>query len=399
MSTVDAIEIPDHHQARHLRIERRRKRSVLTGKGHGEPRYYKPVQSARTPVYRSRVTPDQAIAEAQKGEIRPVYLIVGEERIFADQVVTALKKKVTEGGIAGLNDDTMDAPGASVDAVLSVARTMPMMASRRWLLARNIESWDAQKEKKSDSKSKAASPLDSLLAFAEKAESTTVLVLVAAKLDKRRKLYTTAKKEGWLVSCETPQRSELPGWIIERTQAQGNQISRSVADLIAELAGPELSTVSDAVERLCLYVGAGNAVTDEAVSECVVRLRTASVWELVSAVGRRDAGESLRLLQDVYDPSDRGLRLIGVLAWATRQLIRFDHAIQSGMSSSDAAKAAGAPPFKARELSDQMRKMPPGALPRWLDSLRDADVALKGGSKRPPLSIVEQMVLDLCRAV
>lgn len=344
------------------------------------------------------MTPDQAISEAQKGQIRPVYLIVGEERLFADQVVSALKAKVTEGGIPGLNDDTMDAPGASVDAVLSIARTMPMMAKTRWLLARNIETWDAQKEKKADPKSKSLSPLDALLAYSERADPSTVLVLVAAKLDKRRKLYTTAKKEGWLVSCETPQRSELPGWIIEQTQARGNQISRNVADLIAELTGPELSTVSDAVERLCLYVGEGKPITDEAVSECVVRLRTASVWELVSAVGRRDAGESLRLLEDVYDPADRGLRLIGVLAWATRQLIRFDHAIKTGMSSSDAAKAAGAPPFKARELSDQVRKMPPGALPRWLDSLREADVALKGGSKRPPKAIVEQMLLDLCRA-
>ncbi len=219
------------------------------------------------------MTPDQAISEAQKGEIRPVYLIVGEERLLADQVVAALKKKATEGGIEGLNDDTMDAPGASADQVLSVARTMPMMASRRWLLSRNIDAWDTQKPKKSDAKTKTTSPLDALLAYAQNADPSTVLVLVAQKLDKRRKLYTTAKKDGWLVNCETPKRSELPGWIVERTQARGNQISRSVADLIAELAGPELSTVADAVERLCLYVGEGQNITDDAVSECVVRLR------------------------------------------------------------------------------------------------------------------------------
>ena len=216
-------------------------------------------------------------------------------------------------------------------------------------------------------------------------------------MDKRRKLYTSAKKDGWLVNCETPSRGELPGWIVEKAKARGNEISRSVADLIAELAGPDLSSVSDALERTCLYVGEGKPVTDEAVSECVVRLRTASVWELVSAVGRRDAGQSLKYLEDVYDPSDRGLRLIGVLAWAARQLIKFDHASRAGMSAGDAAKAAGAPPFKARELQEQLRKMPEGVLGRWIDSLAEADLALKGGSKRPPKAIVEQMVLDLCR--
>lgn len=346
------------------------------------------------------MTPEQAISQAGAGELLPVYLVVGEERHLADQVIAALKTSVAQGGIPGLNDDTMDAPGASVEEVLSVARTMPMMASRRWLLARNIETWDAVKksDKTPNAKKKAISPLDALAAYAASADPATVLVLVASKLDKRRKLYTIAKKEGWLVSCETPSRAELPGWIVEQADARGHKIPRAVADLLAELAGPELSSVADALERVCLFVGQGNPVTEEAVSECVVRLRTASVWELVSAVGRRDAAASLTLLDDVYDPSDRGLRLIGVLGWAARQLIRFDQAMRSGMTPGDAAKAAGAPPFKARELEQQVKQMPPGVLPGWIDSLAEADLALKGGSRRPPRAIVEQMVLDLCRS-
>lgn len=357
------------------------------------------MQKARHLLYKGRVTPQQAIESAKNGQLLPIYLIAGEERHLADQVVSALRAAVTAGGIPGLNDDTMDAPQASVEGVLSVARTMPMMATHRWLLARNIETWDvARKADKSDDKKKAGSPLDLLATYATQASPSTVLVLVCGKLDKRRKLYTTAKKDGWLVSCETPSRAELPGWINEQAAARGHTISRSVADLLAELAGPELSGVADALERVCLYVGQGNPVTEDAVSECVVRLRTASVWELVSAVGRRDTAQSLALLEDVYDPQDRGLRLIGVLGWATRQLIRFEHGVKTGQSPADAAKAAGAPPFKARELEQQIRKMPVGALPGWIDSLAEADLALKGGSKRPPRAIIEQMVLDLCRA-
>lgn len=342
------------------------------------------------------MTPEQVIEEAKTGQLRPVYLIAGEERHLADQVVSALRKAAIEGGVEGLNDDTMDAPGAAIDEVLQVARTLPMLATRRWLLARNVETWDAEKKGKKGGKK--GSPLDALVDYAAKADPSTVLCLVANKLDKRKKLYTAAKKEGWLVNCETPKRGELPGWIAERATARGNKISRSVADLIAELAGPELSSVADALERCCLYVGEGETVTEEAVSESVVRLRTASVWELVSAVGRRDPAACLRLLDDVYDPSDRGLRLIGVLGWATRQLIKFDHAIQQGMAPPDAAKAAGAPPFKARELSSQVRAMPKGALAQWVERMAEADLALKGGTKRPPKAVIERMILDLCAA-
>ena len=297
-----------------------------------------------------------------------------------------------------LKEDVLDACATTVEAALQIARTMPMMARQRFVHVRGIEAWDAEKKSKSKKSEAKTEGLDACIKYQETADASTVLVLSAAKLDKRRRLYTAAKKEGWLVNCETPKRSELPGWIRERALERGNKIAHSVADLLAELAGPELSNVADALERVSLYVGEGQEITDDAISECVVRLRTGSVWELVSAVGRRDVAASLMLLDDVYDPQDRGLKLLGVLAWATRQLVKFDHAIKSGLSPSDAAKAAGAPPFKAGELSAQIKGLPQDALGNWLQRLAATDLALKGGSRRPPRAVVEQMVLDLCHS-
>jgi len=342
------------------------------------------------------MTPERAMADAQKGQLLPVYLIVGEERLIMDQVVAALRRKVAESGVPGLNDDTFDAPGASIETVLHVARTMPMMARQRCVVARNVEQWDGEKKsKKNDSKSLS---LDALVDYQQGASLSTILILLAGKLDKRRRLYTAAKKDDWLVNCETPKRSELPGWIRERAAAQGNKISAGVADLLAELAGPELSHVADALERVGLYAGPGNEITEDAISACVVRMRTGTVWELVSAVGRRDVAQSLTLLEDVYDPQDRGLKLLGVLGWATRQLIKFDHALKQGLPAAEAAKAAGAPPFKAGELSQQLRGLTPDTLTLWVERLAVTDLALKGGSKRPPRDIVEQMLIDLCRS-
>jgi DNA polymerase III delta subunit len=66
------------------------------------------------------------------------------------------------------------------------------------------------------------------------------------------------------------------------------------------------------------------------------------------------------------------------------------------MSPPDAAKHAGAPPFKAQELSDQCRRLSAAELERWLGALADVDVALKGGSKRPAQAILESLLLTLC---
>jgi DNA polymerase III subunit delta len=189
----------------------------------------------------------------------------------------------------------------------------------------------------------------------------------------------------------------LPRWIERAAKERGHALEPGVAEMIAELSGPELAQVVDAVERVCLYAGAGQAVSEEMVGECIVRVRPTAVWDLVGAVGRRDAGAALAALDAVYDPQDRGLRLLGVLAWSARQLLHFESATRRGLAPPEAAKAAGAPPFKARELAAQVRQIPRTELEHWLEALAEVDLALKGGSKRPPKAVLEHAILELCR--
>lgn len=345
------------------------------------------------------MTPDEAIAEidSQK-KLRPVYLLVGQERHLAEQVVKRVRDEVQRAGVAGLNDDTLTAGPDTIDDVLSAAKTLPMLAARRFLLVRDLDKWDGEKAdaKATSKKVPREPPLDRLASYAEDPNPTTVLLLWATKLDKRRRLYTAAKKAGYLVAAEPLDRRELPEFIQRQADARGARISRGDAQLLLDLSGQDLAVLIDAIERLSLYVGQGGTIDGKAISELVVRIRTDSVWELVGAVGRRDAGRALAVLADVYDPSDRGLKLVSVLAWATRQLLRFDAAKKQGLDSGEAAKAAGAPPFKARDLEDQLRHLTADHLSRWLLVLASADLDLKGGTRRPPEAVMERMVLDLC---
>jgi DNA polymerase III subunit delta len=344
------------------------------------------------------VTPDQALAEASRGELRPVYLVAGEEPYLASGVVLALKTACLKGGIVGLNEDQYQAGETDIDKVLAAARTLPMMAKRRYVLVRGLERWEPKAGGKSEGKGTDKDPLEKLLDYAKAPSPSSVLVLLGAGVDKRRKLYTQAKADGFLVACEALSRADLPRWIEQRVNGRGCKINASVADLLAELTGPELSPVADAVERLCLYVGDGQEINEDSVATCIVRLRAASVWELVAAVGRRDASAALAALADVYDPQDRGLRLLGVLAWSTRQLLRFDSAVRGGASPDQAAIRAGAPPFKGRELSQQVKALPRADLERWPELLARLDLELKGATRRPPQAVLESAILKLCRA-
>jgi len=343
------------------------------------------------------MTPAQACAQARKGALLPIYLVVGEERLLRDEVVAALREAALGGGVAAFNEDRFTAGEASPDKIFGAARTVPMMAPRRFVLVKGADRWDSGSGEDGDEAPKATdSPLDRLAEYIEAPVDSTCFVVVAGKLDGRRKAVALAKKKNLVVTCDSLPDDELPGWITERVREKGNTIGQDTATHLGQIAGPDLSYLSDAIERLSLYVGAGAAITDAAVAECVTRVRMDSTWTLVDHVGKRDLGAAMRTLADVYDPRDRGLPLLGALAWSIRQLVRYKAEVGAGVSDFEAAKRAGAfQPQRARELASRTRPLTEKQLEGWMLILAETDLALKG-SRRPPDAILEEMLTRLC---
>src|SRR5262245_38080764 len=149
------------------------------------------------------MTPDQAVAEARAGKLRPVYLVMGEERYLADEVLAALRDAAMKGNIPGFNEDKFTAGEASVDKILGAAKMLPMMGPRRLVLVRSVERWEGKKEDEGgDTAAREATPLDQLAEYAKAPIDTTVMVLVATKLHGQRRIVTAAKKGGFIVSCD-----------------------------------------------------------------------------------------------------------------------------------------------------------------------------------------------------
>ncbi len=338
------------------------------------------------------MTPDAAIASAKRGELLPVYAIVGEERWFRERVVRAIREAALGGGIPDFNEDKLTAGDATVEKVLGAVRTVPMMSPKRFVIVRQVDRWE-EKESAGDS----GFPTDPLAEYAKNPVPSTCLVLVADKLDGRRKLASVAKKGGMMVDCAPIEKRALAGWITDVAKTKGHRISHETAELLGELVGQDLSSLDDAVERLSLFVGKDNPIDEHALSECIHRVRADDSWALVDAVGQRNLARALSVLADAYDPRDRGLPLLGALAWSVRQLARFQAALEGGAREDEAAKRAGVfQPFRARELATKARTIRPREVERWLLVLGETDLALKS-SRRAADATLEDMLMSLCK--
>ena len=343
------------------------------------------------------MTPDEALKKVEQGDLLPVWLVVGEERMLRDQVVSAITKAALAGGLPDFNHDKFTAGETDVEKILGATRTVPMMAKKRVVFVRGLERWDSAASTDSGDEGKSLPPLDRLAEYAKAPIDSTTVILVAQKLDGRRKIVALAKKAGFVVDCAQVDARKLPGWIRERAKVKGHTIEPDVCDLIAEIAGPDLSYLDDVLERLSLYVGVGAPITEEAAHVNVTRVRLADTWNLVDAASTKDLGRVLALFADVYDPRDRGLPLVGAIAWSIRQLLKLQSALGAGASMDDAARRAGIyPAFRAREHAQKLKAFRPRELERWLVIIQETDLALKS-SRRPADSILEEMFTRLCR--
>src|SRR6185312_11347454 len=120
----------------------------------------------------------------------PVYIVAGEERLLRDEVIAELRAASLGGGVAAFNEDKFTAGEVDVDKVVAAARTVPMMAPRRFVLVRSAERWDTV-----EGTEKTSSPIDRIAEYAAAPIDSTCLVVVGSKIDGRRKVVAAAKKQ------------------------------------------------------------------------------------------------------------------------------------------------------------------------------------------------------------
>src|SRR5258708_435933 len=134
------------------------------------------------------------------GQIDPIYCLHGPERYLVDRCLAAIRQAVlgSAGGGASFNHHVFELKETPLGRVVSTARTMPMMARKRLVIAKGIDEVKAP-------------DLEPLLPYVEDPNPTTCLVLIGEKIDTRFKVFSTLRKAGYLHDFPQLRRRELSG--------------------------------------------------------------------------------------------------------------------------------------------------------------------------------------------
>ena len=173
--------------------------------------------------------------------------------------------------------------------------------------------------------------LDVLEEYVKRPEPYTTLVLVAADVDRQRKIYKALQKsativEFWGLRASRDARVDLRD--AARTAEQlvrkavgdaGQQIDPAAAKLIAQRAGTDIARLRGDVDRLLLYAAGKPKISLQDVQEVVSGETSQDDWAVTNAISRGDTAEALRQLGLALDAGGVSYQILGQLAWFVRE--------------------------------------------------------------------------------
>lgn len=268
----------------------------------------------------------------------PVYLFVGDDEAEMSRLAGDLTELVDEP-LRAFNSERLYAgeKGVTPAAVVEAARILPMMADRRVVVVLRAEKLLKPKRRgKGDAAAdtdgaEPASDLDVLERYVTDPSPRTTLVLVAADVDRARKIYKALQKHATIVECwglkgSRDGRIDLrdvartaEGLVRQAVSDAGQRIEPAAVRLVATRAGTDIGRLRSDVDRLLLYA-AGSAMIGLADAREVVSAETAQDdWAVTNAIQRREPAEALRQLALALDGGAVPHMILGQLAWFVRE--------------------------------------------------------------------------------
>lgn len=316
-------------------------------------------------------------------EVAPPSLILlyGEETYLIEQTVKRIRAAVIGTATDHFNDHRFGGKGSTAAAILDAAYTYPVLAPRKLVTIHGFDQMSAHEQ-------------DNLISYLDQPAPETCLLLVAGKIDSRRKFFLEFKKKGVVFKFDPLKDGDVPDFARRGLQRRGVKISRDALDLLCTLLSNNLHEVEAELDKLVLYVGERQQITITDVEAIVSRGRTESVFELGTAIGLGNMARALTLVRRFAAASEPPLLVLNLITGHYRLLWKVRSLQSRNVPVADIAKSVGRPPFVVKRLVEQGRRFSRRDFINAYQLFVDTDLAIKS-SGGDPEALLERMVIRL----
>ncbi len=237
---------------------------------------------------------DSICRNIRSGKYSPIYLLIGEEPFFIDQITELLLARVVKEDDRDFNQIVLYGSEAKAADVINAARRFPVMAERQLVVVREVQ---------------ALTDLEPILAYVRKPLSSTVLVICCKlkRQDGKRRftaLSAAVKKAGVVFESDKIPDYRMEAYISSTLRERSMMADRKVSSMLNEYIGNDPALLHQILDKLQIILASRKekAITPEMIEQNIGISKDYNNFELLRAVVERDALRAHRIAQ--YFDSD-----------------------------------------------------------------------------------------------
>jgi DNA polymerase III subunit delta len=312
----------------------------------------------------SLLTRQDLFRALKAGEIKPLYLLFGEESYLRDMAARTIKDvALKDSALREFNESSFSLANTDVQQAIAAAEQLPMMAPRRVVLIR-----DFNKLREADE--------EALMRYITRPAESSVVLFIADDLDKRRKLSKTLLDVCAAIEFAPLSDTELADWAKRRLKELKVQTDERTLYQIVALVGSDVRTLSNELEKLATASLETGFVTMEMVDALVSRSRELSNFELTDHLIAHNRKRALQTLHRLLDDGAEPVMLIGLIASNYHRLALAKDLMSKGAPNNEVYRQVGI--FGRREeFLATARRSDASQLARSIERIARADLAIK----------------------
>lgn len=310
-----------------------------------------------------------------------VFLFIGNENYLKEEALKELK-----GELLGRHSQELDykifyGNESCAREILDYVTTIPFSAAKKLVVIKDLERLSQEDKGR-------------LAAYIKKPARFTNLVLDAADasiLEELRPVirYIEVSRYDRLTD------PEVRSWIKRFAASKGKAIEDAAVEILKELQGANLSSLTQELEKLIAFVGEAGVIKSNDVEALVGRSHIESAFDIGWAVGEKRAGKALSLVSDLTLRGKKPHEIIGLLHWHLKRILKAKVLLSKNESDSSIGEILRIDRRRSLEFFKQARSYDIDQIRSATNILLKADLDVKNARYDSRLTL-ELAIVKLC---
>lgn len=316
------------------------------------------------------------------------YLLHGPEKFGMEEKRRQIEKRYLDPATKDLN---YDVASGDVGEILAKANTLPFMSEKRIVVVK-------------DAGLLASDPaFDRFLEGVFEIPASTILLLMETQtpVKKNQKLYKRFDKAHRVIAMERLTGQVLRRFLASYLAKQNRRIRPEVLEHFIRLSGygdrqftGDLEGLVNTLDQIA-SVSEGE-VTMEAVDAFLDPFSAETIFDLLSAIARKDGAAILTLLDEFEVKEEPAGRILYMIARQTGNLLYYKTMKETGRSDGEIFRFMGVKPYEGKKIAAQSGAYTKAQLGRHYRYILDEELRMKSTSASDR-DVLQTLLLSMLR--